>query len=55
MTPIVAFFTYLFEALIAPDVLSTGLSRESLAMLDTRSEDSVPRSFQALVGAKSTS
>lgn len=39
----------LFDALIAPDVLSVGLRRELLGVLDTRSDDFDPRGLRALI------
>lgn len=39
----------LFDELIAPDTLSTGLRRELLGVLDTRSDDFDPRSLRALI------
>ena len=39
----------LFDGLIAPDVLSLGLRRELLAVLDTRSDDFDPRGLRALI------
>ncbi|CBL44889.1 Hypothetical protein HDN1F_13060 [gamma proteobacterium HdN1] len=39
----------LFDELIAPDVLSVGLRRELLVVLDTRSEDFDPRGLRALI------
>lgn len=39
----------LFGELIAPDVLSAGLRRELLGVLDTRSDDFDPRALRALI------
>ncbi len=39
----------LFDELISPSALSTGLRRELLAVLDTRSDDFDPRGLRALI------